>query len=96
MTAGVYPFILWRDRPYPLNRVMGPKELERGATAMDPDAPQSMNDAIVAASARHGWRRDLTLYQLDVYHPRTGALLCEYRYTAWLAGDPLSLDYGAA
>jgi hypothetical protein len=68
--------------------VLGPKELERFTTTLDPRDGRSMNAVIEAAAHRHGTRPALTLYQLDVYHPRTGALVCDaYRYTAWLAGD---------
>ena len=89
-----YPYVLWCDRPYPLNRVMGPRELEQASTALDPRDGRSLNAAIVAAAGRHGPRRDLTLYRLDVYDPRTGELVCEYRYTAYLADDELRQPYG--
>ena len=92
MAADLYPCALWRDRPHPLSLIMGPKELERFCTALDPRDGRSMNDAIVAAASRHGGR-DLTLYQLDVFHPRTGEPLHShpYRYTAYLSEPPMSL-----
>jgi hypothetical protein len=90
MALDLYPCRLWRDRPYPLSVLMGPVELERFSTSLDLRDGRSMNAAIVAGASRHGPRRDLTLYQLDVYHPRTGELLHSYRYTAYLADEGAS------
>jgi hypothetical protein len=65
---------------------MGPKELERFTTTLDPRDGRSLNAAILAGASRHGPRRDLTLYRLDVY-TAAGTLVCQYRYTAWLAEE---------
>ena len=94
MAADLYPYVLLCDWPYPLNKVMGPRELERHTAALDPRDGESLNAVITAAARRHR-RRDLTLYRLNVYHPRTGVLVVdEYRYTAWLAEEypPASLQ----
>ena len=89
MAADLYPCVLWRDRPYPLSLLLGQKELERFTTALDLRDGRSVNAAIVAGAQRHG-RRDLTAYQLDVYHPRTGERIHPYRYTAWLEEQDVS------
>lgn len=93
MALDTYPYVLRCDWPYPLNRVMGPRELEQASTALDPRDGRSLNAVIVAGANRHGRRRDLTLYRLDVYDRRTGEFICEYRYTAYLADDELYQPY---
>ena len=47
-----YPYVLWCDRPYPLNRVMGPRELEQASTALDPRDGRSLNAAIRGSSGK--------------------------------------------
>lgn len=86
MAADLYPCVLWRDRPHPFSVVLGPKELERYTTTLDPRDGRSLNAAIDAAVCRHWPRRDKTSYQLDVY-TAAGTLVCQYRYTPWLAEE---------
>lgn len=78
---GTFRYTVLRDRSWPF----ASKVVRTGTTALDPDDPRSLNDAIaVAAWHDRGNDADMDLYRMNVSAVDGTRVIWSYRWSEWL------------
>jgi hypothetical protein len=79
--VGTFRYVVWRDRGWPF----GPKAVRTGTTALDPDDPRSLNDAIAdAAWHDRGDDAHMGVYRMNVFALDGTSIIWSYRWSEWL------------
>jgi hypothetical protein len=79
--VGTFRYVVWRDRSWPFS----PKAVRSGTTALDPDDPPSLNEAIATAVWHdRGDGADMNVYRMNVSALDGTRIIYSYTWSEWL------------